>query len=146
MNKSQTIIAAFAGSTFTLSFILFSSWAASFYLRLYPSKESDDVRVDLIIPVYGTAYLISCLTSYAVAKIAGRSTGRQVTEKEHLKFALLVPAFFVVFYLIISAIFMLFVAARFNNNAVDEIVLYTVSFSVIIADYFYVLEPKKKSS
>jgi hypothetical protein len=124
------------GSVFAASFLVSSAVASHVFLNMWPSTNQDDVRIDLFLPVYGTAYVVSCLLSYLTGKIILR---KRLTSKIHLKFALWAPFFFLVTYVIIAASFILELAVRFQNERVDSAIIYCAFFASMIVGYFLML-------
>lgn len=134
--KPYVIPAIVQGSVFAASFLISTAIASNVSLSIWPSTNSDDVRIDLFLPVYGTAYVVSCLLSYLTGKIILR---RRLTPKMHLKFALWVPFFFLTTYMVIAALFLLELAVGFQNEPVDKAIMYCAFFATMSVGYFYIL-------
>lgn len=134
--KPYIVPAIVQGSVFAASFLISSAIASHVSLNIWPSANSDDVRIDLFFPVYGTAYVVSCLLSYLTGKMILR---KRLTAKIHLKFALWVPFFFLLAYALIVALFLLELAVGFQNEPVDKALEYCAFFASIIIGYFLIL-------
>lgn len=139
--KPFIVPAIVQGSVFAASFLVSSAIASHVSLNIWPSTNQDDVRIDLFLPVYGTAYVVSCLLSYLTGKIILR---KRLTSKIHLRFALWVPFFFLVAYVVIAALFIVELAVRFQNEQVDIALSYCAFFASMILGYFLVLTNTNK--
>ena len=134
--KPYIVPAIVQGSVFAASFLVSSAIASHVFLNIWPSTPQDDVRIDLFLPVYGTAYVVSCLLSYLTGKIILR---KRLTSKIHLRFALWVPFFFLVAYVVIAALFLLELAVGFQNERIDSAISYCAFFASMIVGYFLML-------
>jgi hypothetical protein len=136
--KPYIIPAIVQGSVFAAGFLITTAIAAHVSLHMWPSTSSDDVRTDLFLPVYGTAYVVSCLLSYLSGKLI---LGKRLTAGTHLRFALWAPFFFVVTYVIIAAFFLVELAIGLQNGPIDRGIMYCAFFASMSIGYFCILTP-----
>ncbi len=139
MNKRNAFIATVTGGVFLASFLLFTSLAEDLFLKWFPSEYEDDVRFDLFLPGFGSAYLISSLASLLIGLIVSKLIGKKFSTKMHVRFVLIGPLLFLVAYLIFVAILLLFYAVGFHNERLDGFLVYFIGFAVMIAGYYRLL-------
>lgn len=137
MKKLEILTAVFIGGAFATIFLIASSLSEDLFLRLYPSTYADDVRFDLTIPVYGTAYLSSVLVVYVLGKIASKLFKTNFTTKTYLRFVLRVPFLYLAAYLVTTIVFLIFFAIGFHNESLDVFIVYVLAYTAIIWGYFY---------
>lgn len=139
MNKHNAFLATVTGGSFAAGFIVFTSLAEKLFLNWFPSKYEDDVRFDLFIPIFGTAYLISSLVSLLVGLLASILIRKSFQKKTHFKFILYVPLLFLIAYLVIAAVLLLFLVISFHIERLDGFLVYFIGFAVFIAGYYRLL-------
>ena len=139
VNKRNALVATITGSSFLVSFLLFVPLLEDLLLHMYPSQYEDDVRFDLFIPMFGSAYMASSLVSILIGWVVCKLVRKKYIYKTHLFFILIAPLLFIIAYLIIVAIFFLFMGLNFHNEILDDFIVYIVGFAVIIAGYYRLL-------
>lgn len=139
MNKRNLITAIITGGSFMASFLLCIEPATDLFLKWFPSQQEDDVRFDLFLPVFGSAYAIGALASFLVGQITAKLIGRKFSTRTHFRFVLFVPLLYLIAYLAIVIVLLSFSAISFHNETLDNFLVYFVGFVVMIAGYYRLL-------
>ena len=106
--KKDLVISAAAGISLLLSAALLLRPIGEILVRIFPSENEDDVRIDLILPLYLICYLIGLAVSYAAVKYLMRYPHYKKLNatQNHIGFSIIAPFFLVGGFILSSAVFL----------------------------------------